>query len=130
MIDRLLEAVTSIVPPVDDNPLRQRKWRLSIALWQIGLTAFVTFHVAWACNWLPGIGGFAMAADVEKLQRDVHTIIVAQVRGDLFAVRVKQCEAMKEGRPTAVYAEKLQDLLAIYEDATGGTYRLPLCQEM
>lgn len=126
MLDKLADSLGSIFPPNTDTGPAVRRWRVMVSLWVI----FFCVHIAWACSWLPGVTGFAMASDVGKLQSAVQTIIVSQVRGSLFEVRVQQCEALKAGRPTTVYAEKLQDLLADYEDLTGDLYPLPACVDL
>lgn len=41
-----------------------------VAAWRVAILSILSlfaFHVAWACGWVPGIPGFAMAADVSEL---------------------------------------------------------------
>ena len=130
MIERLADALGAIIPTTDESPRALRRWRVSVALWLMGVTGFGAFHVAWACGWLPGMPGFALEVDLARVQADVHRSLVMQYRTSLFEVRQQQCEAARAGRPLSAYTSKLQDLLDEYDTLTDQDYRLPACSEL
>jgi hypothetical protein len=53
MLKEALAAFSALVT------LRPAAWRVIILLILFG-------HIAWACNWLPGVQGFALASEVDK----------------------------------------------------------------
>jgi hypothetical protein len=49
----------------------------------------------------------------------------------MFDLKVKQCTALEEGKPTTVYTVQLQELNRKYKDLTGVYYKeLPACVEL
>lgn len=55
--------------------------------WRLIVTLIVGVHIAWACGWLPGIQGFALAAEVD----DETTTIKSR----LTAIETKQDIALR-----------------------------------
>ena len=43
------------------------------AAWRVLVAFVITMHVAWACSWLPGISGFALAADLEASKLETNS---------------------------------------------------------
>lgn len=41
------------------------------AAWRLLVAGVIAVHIAWACSWLPGIQGFALAADLDVTKASV-----------------------------------------------------------
>jgi hypothetical protein len=94
-------------------------WRLLTLVFILGsFGAFAPFGL-----W----GGFA-SADTKSI---VTTTRVEYLEGRMFDLKVKQCTALEEGKPTTVYTVQLQELNRKYKDLTGVYYKeLPACVEL
>jgi hypothetical protein len=55
----LLELVTELV-------------KSPTAAWRIVVTLVVGGHIMWACGWVPGLAGFALAADVAEANKSLQ----------------------------------------------------------
>jgi len=49
-----------------------------VAAWRVVVIMVGGGHIAWACGWLPGIQGFAMAGEVEGLENKLVAIETKQ----------------------------------------------------
>lgn len=58
-----------------------------VAAWRIVIIIVVGGHIMWACGWLPGMPGFALAADVDGK--------VAQLDARLGTIETKQDIALR-----------------------------------
>lgn len=129
MLDKILDVASAALPPPDERPAAVKRWRLTVGIWQMLITFFGAFHVAWACSWLPGIPGFAMAADAHEIKQAVDELRQNLLEKAIFDTRILQCTAMEEGNGR-VYAEKLRGFLVEYKETTGHDYPLPACDEL
>jgi hypothetical protein len=83
------------------------------------LVALFTFHILWACGWIPGIGGFALAADMSqqisvtkdgsdkrqsKIEDALATLERIQVRQSLDDAMKKECQAIEQNNQEALDA--------------------------
>jgi len=82
-------------------------------------------HVLWAwglLGFIPGAGsGFAMASDSTRLEF---------LEGRLFDLKVKQCEAIDQGKSVQVYTIQIQEYSKKYRELTGRSPELPSCAEL
>lgn len=70
MIKHAASLAKELIPPgVEEGVLR---WRLMMAGTMVAIAATLGLHVAWACGLVPGIDGFALAADVEQAQTQIE----------------------------------------------------------
>ena len=99
---------------------------------QIGIVVFIGFHVAWACGWIPGIPGFAMAGDVTQLSGKVSGIEQSLLEAEIIEAQERLCKADAENNVPAMRysAERLRELAYQYESMTDKVFRLPTCNEL
>lgn len=104
---KLLDLVASDLSPA-----------MKTVLWRVLITILVGVHVAWACGWLPGISGFAMADDLKQMNRDIsrleQTIAcnlieteINRLRAELRSVETEMFSARQDGN---------QDLLSFLQN--------------
>jgi len=132
MFDKFFEWAAFILPPLENTPLG--KWRMAVA----GAVCAFSFHVAWACGWVPGLQGFALADDarvqvqtVQQLQQGQNTILVRLIAGDIEAARQQQCRAIQTNNRAAAdgWAVSLNSSLREYLTLAGREYVLRSCEE-
>ena len=102
------------------------------ALWRIGITGLISFHVAWACGWIPGMTGFAMAGDFHFLAEKVDSIEISLLEAEIIEAQERFCRAELDSNiPAKRYsAERLRELVYEYEKLTSMIFRLPTCNEL
>lgn len=102
------------------------------AVWRIGLTFLILGHVSWACGWLPGISGFAMAADYERLAGTVDKVTVSLLEKDIIQAQERFCLAIRDRNPEAQrYAlDRRRKLMQQWLDLKDKPFALPTCQEL
>lgn len=102
------------------------------AVWRVSITAFLVFHIFWACGWIPGIPGFAMAAEYQGLQDEVQTVKETLLEKDLIESQERFCHARVGGNLTAMrYAEeRRRRLLGEFRAMTDEAFNLPSCMEL
>lgn len=113
----LFDFTASIVPPEHRT-----------TVWRVLITLIIAGHVAWACGWVPGVSGFAMADEVSDVKEDVKTIQIDLVDAQIFEQRLRQCQSTDQARQ--VHAQRLQRLLRRYQELTGRNYQLPSCSDL
>lgn len=95
------------------------------------------FHVLWACGWLPGISGFALASDTAQVQEDIkdlrrtiqegfNAIRKEQIQERLSSLQALRCTAT-DAQLRQEYINRIQDLQSRHRDAFGYTYPLEPC---
>jgi hypothetical protein len=119
------EALRELIPPGIPPVAR---WRLMMFAAMVA----VAVHITWACGLLPGLPGFAMAADVSQIGRDVTNLREQILTGQIFETRIRQCKAVFEGNSDAkhFWSEKLGELQLEYVRLTGQPYPIPQCSEL
>lgn len=108
------------IPPLNDSPEANRRYRIAISLGVLTLSGFT----AAAFGYMPIIGfsGFAYASAV----KDIKVELLEQ---RIFDNRVRQCEATTpESRQ--FYGQKVAELLAKYQETAKAQYPLPSCVEI
>jgi hypothetical protein len=112
--------IDMLIPPINDDPERVRRWRICVGFGTIVLF----FHVAWACGFLAplGLSGFAYANDVDEIK-------TTMLEESLFESRVRQCTA-QTSELRQIYGNRVQQLLTKYQQTTGENYQLPGCAEL
>jgi hypothetical protein len=85
-----------------------------VATWRVVVVMVFGGHVVWACGWLPGIPGFAMAGEVEEK--------VAQLDSRLGAIESKQDIALR-----IALADEICRLFELREQSRGNA---PLFQTL
>lgn len=129
MLDKIADLAAAALPPLDESPRGIRRWRLMVWAIQWFTLSFLGAHIAWACNWLPGVPGFALAADVVGIQSSLQNLTVDLLSKNIFEMRIRQCRAVASGTQQ-IYTEQLQKLLDQYQSIAGKTYLLPACSEL
>lgn len=109
------------------------------AVWRIALACVFVGHVSWACGWLPGIPGFAMAAEQDALAAShlalsgtVNRVEVSLLEKDIIEAQERFCKAALAGNTEAQrYAEeRRRRLLQEWQDMKGQAFDLPSCSEL
>lgn len=94
-------------------------------------------HVAWACGWLPGITGFALAADLDDKQQSIEVrlgqietrlnasleILMAQEICRLYRLR----DTADEGQLISQLSRSLEEKQQAYATISGSRYPLSEC---
>lgn len=130
---KVVPLVEKLIPPADSDPAKVRIWRIYIAMATLVNSIVLAAHVAWACGFLPGFSGFALAADFEDTKQAQVLLTREILEQRIFDMRVRQCVAIKEHEPAAVlqaYAKMLSDLKHRYEDLMGTEPEVPDCNEV
>lgn len=83
---------------------------------------FLITHIAWACGLLPTFGGFAHAADVQDIKREL-------LEQNLFTTRKAQCFA-EDSASKQFYRERIGRLLREYYEVTKTHWEMPTCREL
>lgn len=115
----------------DMTPLQRR------IMVQTIIAGLFAFHIAWACGWLPGISGFALASDTQQVQEDIKDlrqtiengfkeIRKEQIQDRLSALQALRCTAQDQ-QLEREYVNRIQELQSRYRDAFGYTYPLEPC---
>lgn len=130
-INKLIDAF------MGDIPIEQR-----VTFYRMLFRGVFMLHVAWACGWLPGIQGFALAGELEKTNKEltikltaaeekfdelkkqiargtkiqIRTAYEAELRRlnqEIFEIEAKIREIARTGRqPDRIYDQRLSDLVA------------------
>ena len=56
--------------------------------WRLLATVIICVHIAWACGWLPGIQGFALAENVEEENKTIRSRLTAIESKQDIALRI------------------------------------------
>lgn len=125
MIKDGLEVLKALSPP------RFKKEKNELWAWLVTMGLLMSgLHILLACGLLPGFSGFAYASDLLPVQSAVVSGRQEFLEGRAFELRVKQCEAIDEGKSPQVYTVQLQEVLKKYYDLTKMRMDLPACQEL
>lgn len=124
------------------------------AVLRAGLWSFVVLHIMWACGFLPGLQGFALAEDVDvkisaaidpikselrsvdrkvdRVETELLKAKIVTIEEALYSTRKAQCEAIKAENAAAMdfAARKIAELRAAFYGATGREYVMPTCAEV
>lgn len=133
MLTKVTNLAVAMLPPDHDAPEEAvRRWRFMVWLWLSAMSLAMSLHIAWACSLLPGLKGFAMAADMQDQVLATQEIRAELLEARIFDTRLRHCGALKEGNRDAsrFYLEKLQGLVREYRKVTGRDYPLPDCSEV
>ena len=109
------------------------------AVWRTAFIAILGLHIFWACGWLPGVSGFAMASDfklikneVEILKDEVGDIRTALLVKDIETAQQRICEAQKANNTKALRyaAERKTELTRRFVESEGRNPVIPSCAEL
>lgn len=81
-----------------------------------------------ACGY--AVNTYASSSSVIAVRTEVAQMRIDFLEDRMFNLRVRQCSAIKEGKPSAAYREKLQDLLRQYYEQLHARYELSPCDEL
>lgn len=112
------------------------------------MSVFIAIHVSWACGWIPGISGFAMAQDTAEISEEVEQLREAlkdqnkelgtmlrqglddlkrsQLEGRINSLHVLRCAAERRALQQE-YANQIQKLQSEYRRLAGYQYPLERC---
>lgn len=124
----LIEFVDFVFMIEDNSTTGTRRWRIVVSLIIVALG----FHVVWACNFIPGLDGFARAGAVDRYRDEVTTMHVEILEQALLETRTRQCTAIASDNAEARYysTQKLQELYGLYRQLAEKDYRVPDCKEV
>lgn len=122
MLDRIARALgEEIIPP--DDPKMLGRWRLAISGTLLVIAGLLAFHISWACGWLPGLPGFAMASEMAQVDKKVDRLY----QSDLVD-RIEKILRFKCNSGSQELDSTLRDLEAEYRDEVGQQYQRPSCE--
>lgn len=102
-------------------------WEVFMSATVISLLAFCAMSV----GWLPLLGsGFALASDQKAVAAQSLAGRLEQIEWRVFDLRVKQCNAMKEGSSPIAYTLQLNQQIKTYRELTGKNPDLPRCDQI
>jgi hypothetical protein len=84
------------------------------------------FHIAWACGQIPGLNGFAMAAEQTQLKADITSIKLQMLDREILETRKEQCNNPNKG----FFTRRIQELHQRWYNETKISYILPRCEEL
>jgi hypothetical protein len=119
----------SLRPPKASATDRQvQAWRWAIAITS-GVTALsLATHIALACGLISSIHpGFALAADIEQIQRERKIERQSDLEQKILQVKKEQCTA--SGQAKSLYTFSLQKMLVEYQKLSGSAYPVPACED-
>lgn len=127
-------ALHCIVPPTDLTGARMRRWCVSVTVVLVANTAAMATFSAAAFGLISSLGftGFASKISTDGQQKTLNSILAYQIAQQITYARTQQCVAEKTGNYLALRfaTDKVQQLLPIYKEYSGGPYRLPDCTEL
>lgn len=148
MLNLLVNLLRFFTPPKDANQDQLAVWRASIAGGYILLTALGSFHVAWACGFIPNLPGFALTTDLvqteakfedkfEQLQNQFRKQELRLLEQAILDMRSRQCKVIQStGDPEnnadlkRFVAEKMAKLKYDYRNMAGYEYSVPPCGDL
>lgn len=93
------------------------------------LDSISPLQACWLCIAITlGGGGYALHAFARNA--DVVELRVEWWQDRLLDLRIRQCDAVKEGRSAAFFALKIQELADQYQQLTGRRPDQPACGEL
>lgn len=99
-----------------------QRWRIMVFAALLGLTV----HVAWACGLIPGLHGFALADDVEKISGNVDTILLLSMENTIRGLAEELCRT-KNVSSRHIFQEQIDRLQLQHHDMTGAYYPTSGC---
>lgn len=120
-----------IWPPPHPDP-RQQQWQIGITMLGLFTAVGIAVLALASTSNIPGVQGFAQAADMAKLQQTAQGIEVRLIAQDIYEARKEQCRAVEahDGLSKPGAQRRLSQLMEDYQRATGHEYRLPDCDEI
>lgn len=100
--------------------------RAKVALWRGSITALLLFHIFWACGWVPGMPGFALAAHAEDTNSEVRQLRIELLERDLLDAHALRCAA-DDRELRRLYSQRVQMRLRKYQEIVGTPYPLEPC---
>lgn len=105
-----------------------------VVVWRVLVTVIVLGHIAWACNLLPGVSGFALSEDLirftnavneqtTQIEGKVDRILELQIVAEIE--RILRYKCMSPNDPTL--DSTLNRLESDYRKLTGIPYMRPNC---
>lgn len=135
MLGELLEvvkAVSVLRPPPHHAAGRElTRWRWMVAVAIVSTASGLALHIALACGFFaPWYPGFAKADSQKKVEEQLQEMRAESIESQLWNLRIKQCEAWAENKPTITFTEKIREVQKKYVGIAGAPYQLPDCREL
>lgn len=99
------------------------------AIWQKLLDSLSPLQVCWLCLFATAAGGM-YAVNVFAKNDEVTSIRVELLQQRLLDLRIRQCQAIKDGQPAAFWAGQIQEQATKYYELTNRSPQLPGCGEL
>lgn len=130
----LIPFARSIMPPDDEHDeAAMRSWRFNHSITMLFLAMAFALHIAWACSFIPGVEGFAQAAELRNVSYTVKATQLTILDQSIMEARRNECRAYEAGNAEAqrFAATRVRDLVTQWEesDIRQKSYRLPSCGE-
>jgi hypothetical protein len=113
------------------------------AVWRIIVTFAIAWHITVASGWMPGVPGYVLESDYDKLSATViqietnltsavNKLEISRLKEDIINAQERFCRAQKDGNTVAQrYAlERRDELRDQWKDYFGTDFNLPTCQEL
>lgn len=123
-----LKLGSKLVPPADTAAEKLLLWRLTLVAFNTVLAFIIAVHIAWACGFLPGFSGFAIASDIEDIKKDSKGLKQVILEKEIIDTAISHCSSKLETR--AFYYARLIDLLKQYREIVGAQFDKPNCIEL
>lgn len=111
----ITEVAKAIFPP-DLKPLQI--YRVS----NFAVVMLLVLHVLWACGFLPGLQGFALAAETDKIRGKVDTILMLSLEDRMRGLSEELCKADPIAR--RLLQREIDNLQSEHKNLVGEYYTL------
>lgn len=126
--EHTLKIGAKLVPPAETAAEKLLLWRLTLVAFNTVLAFIVMVHIAWACGFLPGFSGFAVASDIEDIKKDSKGLKQVILEKEIIDTAISHCHSKPETR--AFYYARLIDLLKQHREIVGTQFEKPNCTEL
>lgn len=128
IVEHAIKIGGKLVPPADTPGEKLLLWRVTLVLFNGFIAIVMTIHIAWACGFLPGFSGFALADDIQEMRHEARDLKRVILEKEIFETRNKHCTADAVQKP--FYYARLVDLVRQYRQLVGEAYSIPSCEEL
>ena len=120
-----------LIPPSDPDDDRVTNWRWFTVIGLVSVAITLSFHISAAKGLVPWLTGYALASEMERQSTLLGNMERRQLEQSIRDIRKDNCAAISNDNAKAreLTAERLQEYLGDYGEATGREYQLLDCDE-